>query len=160
MKLGVRNLHIMLASTWRLRKTRHRKCSSFLKTKKKITFTCVLQQEYILEVKTLIVISVYCTTSQYAKLTELLPKVKLALPPSEGLSGTQWLILRVLRNTHNCAYVTVTTALQKVNSVAFPLWYKRIWPFWRYLPKWSSERGHSIRPEPMGEIMGNFPRLN
>ena len=111
----------MLRSTSKLRKTRHRKCNIFLKTKKKITFTCVLQQEYILEVKTSIVKSVYCTTSQYAKLTELLFKVKLALPPSEDLSGTQWLILRVLRNTHSCAYVTVTTVLQKVNSVAFPL---------------------------------------
>jgi len=55
------------------------------------------------------------------------------------------------------AYVTVTTVLQKVNSVAFPLWYKWIWPFCCCLPKWSSERGHSIRPIPMGGIMGKLP---
>jgi len=120
-QMAVRYLHIMLASTWMVRENRHRKCNTFLKTKKKITFTCVLHQEYTLGVKTFIVRSVYCTTSGNEKLTELLLKVRFAHPPSEGFSGTQWLILRVLRNTHDCAYVTVITVPQKVNSVAFPL---------------------------------------
>ena len=62
--------------------------------------------------------------SRNAKLTEILLHVKLAQPLSEGLSGTDWLILRMSRNTHECACVTVTTVPQKVKSVAFLLRYK------------------------------------
>jgi hypothetical protein len=91
------------------------------KDQEKITYTCVLQQEYTLEVKTYTVKSVYCTTSRNANLTEFLLKVKFAQPPSEGLSGTQWLILRMLRTTHNYAYVTLTTVLRNVYSVALLL---------------------------------------
>ena len=89
----------MLANTWKLRENRHRKCNTFLKTK------CALQHEYILEAKTFVVKSVYCTTSRNAKLTELLLKVKLDHHRSEGLSRTQWLILRMLKNNHDCTFV-------------------------------------------------------
>jgi hypothetical protein len=93
----------------------------FSKDQKKITYTCVLQQEYTLKVKTYIVKSVYCTTAQIANLTEFLLKVKFAQPQSEGLSGIQWPILRMLRTTHNCAYIILTAVLLKGNSAALLL---------------------------------------